>query len=253
MFIKLFTQILDSSIADNRPLRHFFTDLLLCADMRGYVMMTETAIARRIGATLEEVQHGIAELEGPDPRSKTPDHDGARIERLEGVGYGWRIINFETYKMMKSAEDLREKTNERVRRFREKHKETESCNVTVTPCNAGNTIKRQRKSEIKNEKQPTSTPTAPSAKARPTSQEEVETFFAEIDLTKQDAEWFWLKHEENGWTRAQGKQKVKDWKLHARSWKSKGGIFPSQDRQFHAKTSNGKPNHAENTHEGTYF
>jgi hypothetical protein len=79
-----------------------------------------------------------------------------------------------------------------------------------------------------------------SAKARAESVEEVESFFAEIDLTKQDAEWFWLKHEENGWTRAQGKQKVKDWKLHARSWKSKGGIFPSQDNQFHGGARNGQ-------------
>ena len=118
MFVKLFNQILDSSIADDRRLRHFFTDILLCSDAQGYVMMTEAAISRRIGTTIEEVTWGLAELMKPDPRSKTPDHEGRRIEAVEGSGYGWRVINFETYKSLRSNEDMRDKTKERVRRSR---------------------------------------------------------------------------------------------------------------------------------------
>lgn len=159
MFVKLFTQILDSSIADDRRLRHFFTDFLLCADMKGFVIMTESAISRRIGATLEEVKWGITELQKPDPRSKTPDSQGARIEALDGAGYGWRIINFEAYRDLKSADDMREKTKERVRRFREAKKlqagDVTQCNASVTPCNASNTIQRkiQKQKQIQSEKQ----------------------------------------------------------------------------------------------------
>mgnify|MGYP003627826165 CR=1 FL=1 len=120
MFVKLFNQILDSSIADDRRLRHFFTDILLCSDAQGYVMMTEAAISRRIGTTIDEVTWGLAELMKPDPRSKTPDHEGRRIEAVEGSGYGWRVINFETYKSLRSNEDMRDKTKERVRKFRDK-------------------------------------------------------------------------------------------------------------------------------------
>ena len=120
MFVKLFNQILDSSIADDRRLRHFFTDILLCSDAQGYVMMTEAAISRRIGTTIEEVTWGLAELMKPDPRSKTPDHEGRRIEAVEGSGYGWRVINFESYKSLRSNEDMRDKTKERVRKFRDK-------------------------------------------------------------------------------------------------------------------------------------
>ena len=159
MFVKLFTQILDSSIADDRRLRHFFTDILLCADMKGFVMMTESAISRRIGAPLDEVEWGLAELEKPDPRSKTPDCDGRRIERLEGSGYGWKIINFETYRALKSAEDMREKTRERVRRFRSKSKTSDDCNADVTPCNAGND--RQKQKQRAEEETETSPPTPP--------------------------------------------------------------------------------------------
>lgn len=157
MFVKLFTQILDSSIADDRRLRHFFTDLLLCADPQGFVMMTETAIARRIGSTLDEVLWGLAELEKPDPRSKTTDLEGRRIERVEGSGYGWRIINFETYKALKSAEDMRERTRERVRKHRER-KALQQCNNDVTGCNASNPTKRKRKKQTQTKKNTPQTP-----------------------------------------------------------------------------------------------
>lgn len=119
MFVKLYHQILDSSIAGNRRLRHFFTDLLLCADPDGYVQMTKEAIARRITAPLSEVEWGIRELMKPDPISKSPDLDGARIEPMQDTGYGWRIVNFDRYKAMKSAEDLRRSNRERVAKCRE--------------------------------------------------------------------------------------------------------------------------------------
>jgi len=139
MFVKLFTQILDSSLADNRRLRHFFTDLLLCADVKGYIIMTESAIARRIGASMEEVTWGIGELLKPDPRSKSQEANGARIEALEGQGYGWRVVNYEHYRTLRDANQLREATKERVRRHRERNPVT-PCNAHVTPCNADVTL-----------------------------------------------------------------------------------------------------------------
>ena len=133
MFIKLFNQILDSSIADDRRLRHFFTDIMLCCDSAGFVMMTEAAISRRIGTTIDEVKWGLAELMKPDPRSKTPDHEGRRIEAVEGSGYGWRVINFETYKSIRSTEDMRDKTRDRVRKFRAKKRGTFDTEPTHNP------------------------------------------------------------------------------------------------------------------------
>lgn len=120
MFVKLFTGILDSSIASNRTLRHFFTDLLLCADAKGYVIMTKEAIAKRTGASLKEVEWGLKELQKPDPLSKTPGFDGKRVEPLPDSGYGWRIINYEAYRDIRDADQLREVTRKRVQRYREK-------------------------------------------------------------------------------------------------------------------------------------
>lgn len=150
MFVKLFTQILDSSIADNRRLRHFFTDLLLCADCKGYVMMTTSAIARRTGAELEEVEWGLSELSKPDPHSKTPDFDGRRIEVVDDQGYGWRILNYETYRSMRDADQLRDAAKERAQRYRDKKKAEKAAakdgNATtkrharVTPVTPSNAI-----------------------------------------------------------------------------------------------------------------
>lgn len=126
MFVKLFSQILDSSIADNRKLRHFFTDLLLCADADGCVMMTDAAISRRTGASMEEVEWGLAELSKPDPRSKTPDFEGRRIAKVEGHGYGWKILNYEHYRSLRDAEQMRAAGRERQRKFRERRN---GCNA----------------------------------------------------------------------------------------------------------------------------
>ena len=123
MYVKLFNRILDSSLADNRKLRHFFVDLLLCSDADGNVIMTKDAIARRIRAEISEVEWGLDELLKPEADSLNPDHEGRRILPLDGHGYGWKILNFEFYRDMKNAQQLREASAERVRRHRAKKKQ----------------------------------------------------------------------------------------------------------------------------------
>lgn len=122
MYVKLYNKVLYSSLAENRRLRHFFTDMLLCSDMDGNVVMTKSKIATNIGADLEEVEWGIAELMKPDQGSLTPDHEGRRIIPLEGHGYGWKIVNYEVYRDFKNSKELRDATARRVRRWREEHK-----------------------------------------------------------------------------------------------------------------------------------
>lgn len=122
MYVKLFNRILDSSIADNRRLRHFFTDMLLCADPDGNVVMTKKALANRIRATEEEVEWGLAELMKPDPESLTPEEEGRRVIPLEGHGYGWKIVNYAMYRDYRTSVELRKATAERVRKHREKKK-----------------------------------------------------------------------------------------------------------------------------------
>lgn len=120
MYVKLFNRILDSSLAENPKLRHFFIDLLLCADPDGNVIMTNESIRRRINAPLADVEWGLEELQKPDSESLTPAAGGKRIVPLEGHGYGWKIVNFEMYRDYKSAKELRAATAERVAKHRAK-------------------------------------------------------------------------------------------------------------------------------------
>jgi hypothetical protein len=122
MYVKLFNQILDSSIAKNPKLRHFFIDLLLCSDPDGNVIMTKDAIAQRIRCSIEEVEWGIKELEKPEDGSLSLTEGGRRIIPLEGHGYGWKVVNYTLYRDYKTAKQMRDATAERVRRCREKKK-----------------------------------------------------------------------------------------------------------------------------------
>lgn len=142
MFAKVFSQIFDSSIADDYKLRHFFTDLLVLAEIDGVVDMTPEAIAARTRIPLDDVLGFLKELEKPDPKSRTKRDKGKRIVRLERHrDWGWRIVNYTTYRRIASDEQRREKTKARVIRFRQKKK---GCNAPVTHGNASNAMQRQR-------------------------------------------------------------------------------------------------------------
>lgn len=139
MYAKVFSQIFDSSIADNYKLRHFFMDLLVLADINGVVDMTPSAIAGRTRIPIEEVRQYLALLEAPDTESRTSDHEGRRIVRLdEHRTWGWCILNYDKFRAIASDDQRKALTRERVRKHREKRK------ASVTLSNAGNAMQRQR-------------------------------------------------------------------------------------------------------------
>lgn len=135
-YAKIFQQIFDSSIAGDWQVRHVFEDLLKLANSDGVVDMTHEAIARRTNTPLEIVARAIAELEKPDPYSRSTIESGARIKRLDDHrDWGWWVVNHAHYRGMTTDEQYREKTRARVRKFRENTKQNDGVtlrNVTVT-------------------------------------------------------------------------------------------------------------------------
>lgn len=143
MYAKIFTQIFDSSIADNWKTRHVFEDLLKLADPNGVVDMTQNAIAARTRLPIEMVRDAIKELESPDPNSRSQEADGRRIERLdEHRDWGWHIINYHKFREIASEEQRRAKTRARVANFKAKRSITHG-NAVLTPANAGNAMQKQ--------------------------------------------------------------------------------------------------------------
>ncbi len=121
MYAKIFSKIFDSSISENYVTRHIFMDLLVLSDAEGRVDITLEALARRINVPIDIVKAAIAELEGPDPKSRTETDDGRRIERLYShIDWGWMVINKEEYREMKCLNDVKERSRKRSKAFREK-------------------------------------------------------------------------------------------------------------------------------------
>lgn len=146
MFGKIFAQIYDSSIAEDYQLRTVFQDMIILADINGVLDMTPEALSRRTNVPLEIVKAAITRLEAPDAKSRTPDHDGARIKRLdEHRDWGWMILNHAQFREIASEEQRRAKTLARVRKHRGNAFVT-PCNASVTVANACNAMQKQMQS-----------------------------------------------------------------------------------------------------------
>ena len=63
MYVKVFSQIFDSSIASDYRLRHFFMDMLVLSESDGVVDMTQEAIAARTRMPLAEVVDFLDQLQ----------------------------------------------------------------------------------------------------------------------------------------------------------------------------------------------
>lgn len=120
MFAKIFSQIFDSSIAENYQHRHIFMDLLVLADSDGVIDMTPEAIARRTNVPVKTVKDALAALSAPDPASRTPQEDGRRLLPLDpNRAWGWQIVNYHHYRKIRDEESRREYYREYRRNERE--------------------------------------------------------------------------------------------------------------------------------------
>jgi hypothetical protein len=123
MYAKVFSQILDSSIAVDYEQRHLFMDLLVLADREGVVDMTTEAISRRLNVPEPLVRSNMLKLMEPDPESRSDERDGRRLVLLDDHReWGWQIVNYAFYRDMKDADALRTANRERKRRQRERER-----------------------------------------------------------------------------------------------------------------------------------
>jgi hypothetical protein len=108
LYARIFTSILESSLAENWQARHVFEDMLKLAD-DGILDITREVLARRTIIPSEVIDRAIEVLEAPDPNSRDSAEDGRRIVRLdEHRDWGWRIVNWEKYEAIRCAEHVRE-------------------------------------------------------------------------------------------------------------------------------------------------
>lgn len=124
MYAKVFAQIFDSSIAENYELRHFFEDMLKLSDADGVLDMTPEAIHRRINLPLEKVVEFLGLLQEPDPKSRSPEHEGKRLIPLDSHReWGWIIVNYQHYRAIRDEEARRSYNRDAKRKERARKKE----------------------------------------------------------------------------------------------------------------------------------
>lgn len=134
MYGKLFEQMYDSSLCENWRALITFQQMVILSDVSGFVDMTHEAIARRTNIPIDIIREGIAELEKPDPRSRSPKESGRRIVRLdEHRDWGWQIVNHKQYRDLASLEEKRQADRVRVAEKRKNDNE----NKDVATCRTG--------------------------------------------------------------------------------------------------------------------
>jgi hypothetical protein len=234
MFAKVFSQIFDSSIAEDASVRHVFMDLLILADSDGVVDMTAAAIARRTNVALDVVEAALARLSEPDHASRSKEDEGRRIVLIDSHReWGWQIVNYAHYRALTDNESRRSYFRDRKRAQREKAK----CPQTVldknrkskksTPVTHGEgegEVKAEEGREGDEENPP----------KRKGTLEEIRGFCKELGLPESDGDASFHKWQGNGWRN--GTVAIKCWRSTIRAWKA-NGYMPSQK-------ANGKNGHA---------
>jgi hypothetical protein len=216
MYNKLFTKILDSSIwLEPLATRVVWLTFIAAMDEDGFVAFASPAnAARRANVTLPEADEAIKVLEGPDSNSSDSANDGRRIERVPG---GWVVLNAGKYRELVTREVAKQKTRERVAKFRAKSQ----CNADVTPCNASVTPS-ETYTETGSEKEKTGgKPPEPPASSRfvKPSMDQLKLAMSKAGLPDSEAEKFWNYYESNGWR--VGRNPMRSWQHTVGTWKSR--------------------------------
>jgi hypothetical protein len=129
-YTKLFSDIVDSSIWDeNAETCKVWVTLLALCNADGMVRGSIGWLAGKARVSQAACQVALSKFEASDPKSRTTDNDGQRIEALED---GWLILNYLIFRDRLSTNPKAVKTRERVRLHRERYHALRNIN-SVTP------------------------------------------------------------------------------------------------------------------------
>jgi len=129
-YTKLFSDIVDSSIWEERPevCKVWVTLLALC-NADGYVRGSDGWLAGKSKVPLAACQEALQKFQSPDSNSRTPDNDGRRIEQLSD---GWLILNYLSFRDRLSSNPKAVATRARVQKHRERYQALRNTK-SVTP------------------------------------------------------------------------------------------------------------------------
>jgi hypothetical protein len=209
-YTKLFSNIVASTIwREDDKTRLVWITLLALSDRDGYVAASLPGLADLAHVSIEDCEMAIGKLQQPDKYSRSPEHDGRRIEAVEG---GWLILNRAKYRDLVPAEHRREVDRLRQQRHRKKQNVGETT-VTMSRVKDRDSHVTSRKTETK-----TKTEIKNIKHCSHPTVEEVATYCQERE-NQIDPQQFFDYYSANGWR--VGRNPMKDWRAAVRTWEKK--------------------------------
>lgn len=156
-YTKLFSTIVTSTIwQEPDRTRIVWITMLALSDKNGEIHASIPGLARIAGVPTADCETAINAFLSPDSYSRTPEHEGRRIAKIDG---GWELLNFQKYRLLASTADTLAKNATRQKRFRDRNGKVTDSNASVTPSNGDvtpNTLKAEAEAdtEAKEEAEP---------------------------------------------------------------------------------------------------
>lgn len=151
-FNKLFQSITASTIwAARDQTRIVWITMLAMADQHGRVWASVPGLANIARVPIDACEQALAELMAPDKYSRTKDHEGRRIEEIDG---GWRLLNHAKYRAIRDEESIKESKRRYInaRRQAERAADVERCRTDVERCRANTEADTEAEAETKSGK-----------------------------------------------------------------------------------------------------
>jgi hypothetical protein len=216
---KLFSSILTSSIwSEDDKTRILWITILAITDKDGFCQAAVPGLAAMARLTVEDTAAALAKLEGPDPYSRTQDHEGRRIEKVDG---GWMVLNHGKYRDRDRIERRREYQAElmRERRSKEADKVLTGANIVLTGANKVLTGANPSVSVSVSACASDNLKKVPPRVFVPPTADEVTRYAADIGYQLDGQAWC-DSYAQKGW--GVGRARMKDWRAAVRNWKANG-------------------------------
>lgn len=121
-YVKAHQEMLYSSIwSEDSDTRIIWLTMLLLKSPADHVVKANVdGLAHAARVSVEKVERALGKFLGPDPKSRSREFEGRRIEVVDG---GWRILNGEKYAHLMGPEDRREYLRRKQAEYRKRKKE----------------------------------------------------------------------------------------------------------------------------------
>ena len=120
-YTKLFSSIVASTIwREDVSTKVLWVTMLAMKNERHVVEGSVPGLAHLAGVSLEDCEASLKKLIEPDPYSRNQEHEGRRIEAVDG---GWLILNGEYYRKKMSQDERREYQRIKQAQYRQEKSE----------------------------------------------------------------------------------------------------------------------------------